>query len=59
MKGDTVWLTNPSQLVHDNIYRWRLGLMVINSESAFNGGYFKVSEARTRLYETSTLLTDE
>jgi ubiquitin-conjugating enzyme E2 R len=28
-------------LVHDNIYRWRLGLMVINSESAFNGGYFK------------------
>lgn len=33
--------------------------MVINSESAFNGGYFKVGELRTRPYETSTLLTDE
>ncbi|KAH8663948.1 ubiquitin-conjugating enzyme/RWD-like protein [Xylariales sp. PMI_506] len=28
-------------LVCDNIFRWRLGLIVINPDSAFNGGYFK------------------
>jgi len=25
----------------ENIFRWRLALMVINPDSAFNGGYFK------------------
>jgi ubiquitin-conjugating enzyme E2 R len=30
-------------LAHDNILRWRMGLIVVNSDSAFNGGYFKVS----------------
>lgn len=26
------------------MFKWRLALMVINSDSAFNGGYFKVSQ---------------
>lgn len=30
-------------LVNDNILRWRVGLIVVNSDSAFNGGYYKVS----------------
>jgi ubiquitin-conjugating enzyme E2 R len=25
-----------------NIQKWRFALMVINTDSAFNGGYFKV-----------------
>ncbi|KAK8136257.1 hypothetical protein PG984_004197 [Apiospora sp. TS-2023a] len=28
-------------LVNDNLLHWKLGLMVINSDSAFNGGYFR------------------
>ncbi|KAK8066314.1 hypothetical protein PG997_013061 [Apiospora hydei] len=28
-------------LANDNLLHWKLGLMVINSDSAFNGGYFK------------------
>lgn len=32
-----------AQLVNDNILHWKLGLIVVNSDSAFNGGYFKVS----------------
>ncbi|KAI1363457.1 hypothetical protein F5Y08DRAFT_240406 [Xylaria arbuscula] len=32
-------------LVNDNILRWRLGLIVVNPDSAFNGGYFKVRGA--------------
>ncbi|KAI1811051.1 ubiquitin-conjugating enzyme/RWD-like protein [Poronia punctata] len=28
-------------LVNGNIFRWRLGLIVVNPDSAFNGGYFK------------------
>ncbi|KAJ8122761.1 hypothetical protein ONZ43_g1125 [Nemania bipapillata] len=31
-------------LVNANIFRWRLGLIVVNPDSAFNGGYFKVSK---------------
>jgi ubiquitin-conjugating enzyme E2 R len=26
----------------DNLFRWKLALVVINPDSAFNGGYFKV-----------------
>lgn len=25
-----------------NLFRWRFALMVINPDSAFNGGYFRV-----------------
>ncbi|OTB07858.1 hypothetical protein M426DRAFT_53029 [Hypoxylon sp. CI-4A] len=35
------WVNIDVSLVNDNILRWRLGLIVINSESAFNGGYLK------------------
>ncbi|KAI0205064.1 ubiquitin-conjugating enzyme/RWD-like protein [Astrocystis sublimbata] len=37
-------------LVNDNILRWRLGLIVINSDSAFNGGYFKAEMTFTEDY---------
>ncbi|KAI2623177.1 ubiquitin-conjugating enzyme/RWD-like protein [Hypoxylon sp. NC1633] len=37
-------------LVHDNILRWRLGLIVVNPESAFNGGYFKAEMTFTEEY---------
>lgn len=26
----------------NNLFRWRMGLMVINPDSAFNSGYFRV-----------------
>src|SRR5690348_3919619 len=31
----------PCQGDQDSILKWRFGLMVVNSDSAFNGGYFK------------------
>jgi hypothetical protein len=31
------------QLYEGGIFKWHIGLLVINPESAFNGGYFKVS----------------
>ncbi len=34
--------TLPTQA--DNLFRWRLALMVINPDSVFNGGYFKVGQ---------------
>ncbi|KAI1103543.1 ubiquitin-conjugating enzyme/RWD-like protein [Jackrogersella minutella] len=37
-------------LVHDNILRWRLGLIVVNPDSAFNGGYFKAEMTFTDEY---------
>ncbi|KAI0391271.1 ubiquitin-conjugating enzyme/RWD-like protein [Xylariaceae sp. FL0594] len=37
-------------LVKDNIFRWRLGLIVLNPESAFNGGYFKAEMTFTEEY---------
>ncbi|KAI5862926.1 ubiquitin-conjugating enzyme/RWD-like protein [Durotheca rogersii] len=37
-------------LANGNIFRWRLGLMVINSTSAFNGGYFKAEMTFTEEY---------
>ncbi|KAL7625307.1 hypothetical protein AAE478_004523 [Parahypoxylon ruwenzoriense] len=37
-------------LVNGNIFRWRLGLIVVNSESAFNAGYFKAEMTFTEEY---------
>ncbi|KAI8960728.1 ubiquitin-conjugating enzyme/RWD-like protein [Daldinia sp. FL1419] len=37
-------------LVNANILRWRLGLIVLNPESAFNGGYFKAEMTFTEEY---------
>ncbi|RYP05159.1 hypothetical protein DL765_009921 [Monosporascus sp. GIB2] len=37
-------------LVNENIMRWRLGLIVVNPESAFNGGYFKAEMTFTHEY---------
>ncbi|KAI0897862.1 ubiquitin-conjugating enzyme/RWD-like protein [Annulohypoxylon nitens] len=37
-------------LVNDNILRWRLGLIVVNPDSAFNGGYFKAEMTFTDDY---------
>ncbi|OTA61246.1 hypothetical protein K449DRAFT_73367 [Hypoxylon sp. EC38] len=37
-------------LVNANILRWRLGLIVVNPESAFNGGYFKAEMTFTEEY---------
>ncbi|KAI1182251.1 ubiquitin-conjugating enzyme/RWD-like protein [Nemania serpens] len=37
-------------LVNDNILRWRLGLIVLNPDSAFNGGYFKAEMTFTEEY---------
>ncbi|KAK4127618.1 hypothetical protein N657DRAFT_678199 [Parathielavia appendiculata] len=34
----------------DNILKWHFGLMVINSESAFNGGYFRAEMVFTDEY---------
>jgi hypothetical protein len=31
------------QVDEGGLFKWTLGLMVINPESAFDGGYFKVS----------------
>jgi hypothetical protein len=31
------------QLNDGGLFKWNIGLMVINPESAFDGGYFKVS----------------
>lgn len=32
-------------LVRDNIFRWDIGLIVLNQDSAFKNGYLKVSYA--------------
>lgn len=32
-----------SQLKGDALFKWSLGLMIINPDSAWNGAYFKVS----------------
>ncbi|KAI0119595.1 ubiquitin-conjugating enzyme/RWD-like protein [Daldinia grandis] len=37
-------------LVNANILRWRLGLIVVNPDSAFNGGYFKAEMTFTEEY---------
>ncbi|KAI0849952.1 ubiquitin-conjugating enzyme/RWD-like protein [Daldinia vernicosa] len=37
-------------LVNGNILRWRLGLIVVNPDSAFNGGYFKAEMTFTEEY---------
>ncbi|KAI0023593.1 ubiquitin-conjugating enzyme/RWD-like protein [Xylariomycetidae sp. FL0641] len=37
-------------LVNGNILRWRLGLIVVNPESAFDGGYFKADMTFTEEY---------
>ncbi|KAI1342666.1 ubiquitin-conjugating enzyme/RWD-like protein [Xylariaceae sp. FL0016] len=37
-------------LVNNNVLRWRLGLIVVNSESSFNGGYFKAEMTFTEEY---------
>ncbi|KAI1761302.1 ubiquitin-conjugating enzyme/RWD-like protein [Hypoxylon sp. FL1150] len=37
-------------LVNNNILRWRLGLIVVNPESAFNGAYFKAEMTFTDDY---------
>ncbi|KAH9904879.1 ubiquitin-conjugating enzyme/RWD-like protein [Xylariomycetidae sp. FL2044] len=37
-------------LVGDNILKWRLGLVVVNPDSAFNGGYFKAEMTFTEEY---------
>ncbi|ORY71717.1 ubiquitin-conjugating enzyme/RWD-like protein [Pseudomassariella vexata] len=37
-------------VVNDNILRWRVGLIVVNPESAFNGGYFKAEMTFTDEY---------
>ncbi|KAI1327968.1 ubiquitin-conjugating enzyme/RWD-like protein [Xylariaceae sp. FL0255] len=37
-------------LVNDNILRWRIGLINVNPESAFNGGYFKAEMTFTDEY---------
>lgn len=37
-------------LVNGNILKWRLGLVVVNSESVFNGGYFKAEMTFTEEY---------
>ncbi|KAI0124200.1 ubiquitin-conjugating enzyme/RWD-like protein [Xylariales sp. AK1849] len=37
-------------LVNDNIFHWRMGLIVVNSDSAFNGGYFKADMTFTEEY---------
>ncbi|KAI1438280.1 ubiquitin-conjugating enzyme/RWD-like protein [Xylaria sp. CBS 124048] len=37
-------------LINGNILRWRLYLMVVNSESAFDGGYFKAEMTFTEDY---------
>ncbi|KAK7750212.1 hypothetical protein SLS62_007842 [Diatrype stigma] len=37
-------------LPNGNILRWRLGLIVVNPDSAFNGGYFKAEMTFTEEY---------
>ncbi|XXH00061.1 hypothetical protein Hte_006403 [Hypoxylon texense] len=37
-------------LVNNNILRWRLGLIVVNPDSAFDGGYFKAEMTFTEEY---------
>ncbi|KAI4861829.1 ubiquitin-conjugating enzyme/RWD-like protein [Hypoxylon rubiginosum] len=37
-------------LVNANILRWRVGLIVLNPDSAFNGGYFKAEMTFTEEY---------
>ncbi|KAI0840103.1 ubiquitin-conjugating enzyme/RWD-like protein [Hypoxylon sp. FL0890] len=37
-------------LVNANILRWRLGLIVVNPDSAFNGGYFRAEMTFTEDY---------
>ncbi|KAI0004024.1 ubiquitin-conjugating enzyme/RWD-like protein [Xylariaceae sp. FL0662B] len=37
-------------LLNGNILRWRLGLIVVNPDSAFNGGYFKAEMTFTEEY---------
>ncbi|KAI0471601.1 ubiquitin-conjugating enzyme/RWD-like protein [Xylariaceae sp. FL0804] len=37
-------------LVNDNILRWRMGLIVVNPDSAFDGGYFKAEMTFTDDY---------
>ncbi|KAI0381754.1 ubiquitin-conjugating enzyme/RWD-like protein [Hypomontagnella monticulosa] len=37
-------------LANGNIFRWRLGLIVVNSESAFNGAYLKAEMTFTEEY---------
>lgn len=39
-----------ADLVHDNVFRWRMGLIVVNPESAFDGGYFKAEMTFTEEY---------
>lgn len=39
---------NIAQADETNIFRWQVALMVVNPESAFNGGYLKVSRASTQ-----------
>ncbi|KAI0166987.1 ubiquitin-conjugating enzyme/RWD-like protein [Hypoxylon sp. FL1284] len=38
------------ELHNNNILRWRLGLIVVNPDSAFNGGYFKAEMTFTDEY---------
>jgi ubiquitin-conjugating enzyme E2 R len=42
-------LTGRLKVDEDNLMRWNLGLMVVNPDSVFNGGYFKVSTIHTRV----------
>lgn len=41
-------LTAIAQADETNIFRWQVALMVVNPESAFNGGYLKVSGTSTQ-----------
>lgn len=41
------------ELDDGNLFRWIIGLMVINSESAFDGGYFKAEMSFTDKYPFS------
>ena len=43
--GSTPAANYPQQLDEGGLFKWNIGLMVINSESAFDGGYFKVGSS--------------
>jgi len=38
---DLRWMAEYRQQA-DNLFRWKMALMVINPDSVFNGGYFRV-----------------
>jgi len=39
---------NIAQADETNLFRWQLALMVVNPESAFDGGYLKVGRTSTQ-----------